>query len=192
MRRDILDAAKQLFVKEGFENVSMRRLASAIGYSPAAIYRYFSNKREILTALRDEGFSQYAIRQQELADTVTDPVERLRQSGRGYIRFAMEQPDSYHLMFSTAAHEVDLKGDKAGNSLTSFNLFRKNVQECLDTGVFGDVDFETAVYAFWSGVHGLAELIHSGRFAVLAESDDLDRLIDNILGFIQRPTAGRQ
>jgi len=192
MRRNILDAAKQLFVKEGFENVSMRRIATAIDYSPAAIYRYFSNKREILSALRDEGFSQFAARQQELADTVSDPVERLRQGGRGYIRFAMEQPDNYHLMFSTAAHEVDLEGDKAGHSLTSFNLFRQTVRECLDTGVFGEADFEAAVFSFWSGVHGLAELIHSGRFAILAESDDLDRLIDTILDFNLRPTTGRQ
>lgn len=189
MQRRILDAAKLLFVKEGYENVSMRRIASAIEYSPAAIYRYFRNKREILSVLRDEGFQQFVAGQQERMRSVADPVERLREGGRGYIRFAVEQPDYYQLMFSSAAHEVDLEGELAKSSVASFHLFKQTVQECLDTGKFGDVEPEAAVFSFWSGVHGLAELIHSGRFDILSQSSDPDRLIDQILAFNLRPTA---
>ncbi len=189
MRRRILDAAKLLFVKEGYDNVSMRRIGAAIEYSPAAIYRYFNNKREILSVLRNEGFRQFIAGQKERMRTYSDPVQRLREGGRGYIRFAMEEPDYYHLMFSTDTDEVDLEGEWAESSLASFKLFRQMVQECLDTGCFGAVDLEPAVFAFWSGVHGLAELIHTGRFGILSEGPDSDKLIDSILDFNLRLTV---
>lgn len=189
MRRRILDAAKLLFVKEGFDNVSMRRIATAIEYSPAAIYRYFHNKREILSVLRDEGFQQFVAGQMERMEVYTDPVERLRQGGREYIRFAMNEPDYYHLMFSTDTEEVDLEGELAECSLTSFDLFRQSVQDCIDAGRFKGEDHEAVVFSLWAGVHGLAELIHTGRFEVMSKGEDLDKVIDAILEFNLRPTA---
>lgn len=186
MRRRILDAAKRLFVKEGFENVSMRRIATAIEYSPAAIYRYFRSKREILSVLRDEGFRRFVAGQRERSGSHSDPLERLRQSGRGYLEFARREPDYYHLMFSTDCAEVELDGDLAVNSLLSYRLFRESVQDCLDTGRFGDVDPEAAAFAFWSGVHGLANLINTGRFGVMAQAGNHEELIDRILEFTLR------
>lgn len=187
MRRRILDAAKQLFVKEGFDNVSLRRIASTIEYSPAAIYRYFKNKREILSVLREEGFRSFVEAQEKRADTITDPLERLKAGGRGYIKFALTQPENFHLMFCTKCDEVDLEGDHAESSLESYNLFRQSVKECVALGHFGDVDVDTVVFSLWAGVHGLSHLINTGRVDVLAGDLELDPLMDRILGFQLRP-----
>src|SRR3954471_13067482 len=56
VRRAILDAARELFVAEGFQNVSIRKIAERIEYSPAAIYGYFASKDDIFFALAEEGF----------------------------------------------------------------------------------------------------------------------------------------
>src|SRR6059058_2976758 len=56
VRRAILDAARELFVAEGFRNVSIRKIAERIEYSPAAIYSYFPSKDDIFFALAEEGF----------------------------------------------------------------------------------------------------------------------------------------
>src|SRR5438132_9259136 len=56
VRRSILDAARELFVIEGFQNVSIRKIAERIEYSPAAIYGYFPSKDDIFFALAEEGF----------------------------------------------------------------------------------------------------------------------------------------
>lgn len=189
MRRRILDAAKQLFVKQGYDNVSMRGIAAAIEYSPAALYRYFKNKREILSVLRDQGFQRFVQSQQERIQDVADPLERLRRGGRAYLQFALHEPEHFYLMFGTSCDEVNMEGDCAGYSMKSYRLFYQTVQECVDSGHFGEVSVDTAVFALWSGMHGLAHLINSGRVGVLAGTLDIDSLIDSIQAFNTRPGA---
>ena len=187
MRRRILDAAKQLFVKEGFDNVSMRMIAGSIEYSPAALYRYFASKREILSVLREEGFARYVERQKMGEEAYPDPLERLRQGGRAYIRFALSEPEYYHLMFSTNCDQVDLEGEYAASSMTSYNNFKATAEACVATGYFGEVDLDMVVFSMWSGVHGLAHLIRTGQVDVLKGDTDFDALIDGIMDFWIRP-----
>lgn len=185
MRRRILDAAKALFVKEGFDNVSLRRIAGAIDYSPAALYRYFKNKREILSVLRNEGFDRYLERQRERVMQYPDPLDRLTAGGKGYIRFAMEEPEYFHLMFGTGCKEVDMEGKWAESSLESFENFRGNVRECVEAGHFGDVDADMVVFAMWSSVHGLAHLFSSGQVPIVSELE-LSSFVDDIIEFFLR------
>jgi AcrR family transcriptional regulator len=187
MRRRILDAARQLFVKEGFDNVSLRRIASRIEYSPAALYRYFRNKKEILSALREEGFARFVERQARTRQRYPDPLERLRAGAREYIRFALSEPDHYHLMFSTSCGQVDLDGEWAASSLRSFHMFRDLVVECAATGRFGDVEPDVLVFTLWGQLHGLVHLISTGQMASLSSGADLDGLLDRIIGFGLRP-----
>ncbi|MFH1914503.1 MAG: TetR/AcrR family transcriptional regulator [Pseudomonadota bacterium] len=187
MRRLILDAARQLFVREGFDNVSMRRIAGAIDYSPAAIYRYFSNKREILSTLRAEGFDRYVAGQRARVREYPDLLTRLHVEGAAYLRFAMEEPEYYHLMFCTDCSEVDLEGELAASSLESHNLFQETVEQAVSAGLFGKADVDVVAFSLWSGVHGLAQLIRSGRVAVLAGEVDVETLVSGIMDFMLRP-----
>jgi len=187
MRRRILDAAKQLFVKEGFDNVSMRSIAARIEYSPAAIYRYFANKREILSVLREEGFARYVRHQKMGREAYPDPLERLRQGGGAYVRFALGEPEYYHLMFSAGCEQVDLEGEWAASSMAAYHNFRATVEECVATGHFGSVNVDTVVFALWSGVHGLAHLMSTGQVDALKGDEDVDPLLDSILDFCMRP-----
>jgi len=187
MRRRILDAARQLFVKEGFDNVSLRRIASRIEYSPAALYRYFRNKKEILSALREEGFARFVEQQAQTRQRYPDPLERLRAGAHEYIRFALSEPDHYHLMFCTSCGQVDLDGEWAASSLRSFHMFRDLVVECAATGRFGDVEPDVLVFTLWGQLHGLVHLISTGQMASLSSGADLDGLLDRIIGFGLRP-----
>lgn len=187
MRRSILDAAKQLFVKEGFENVSLRRIAGKIEYSPAAIYRYFKNKREILSVLREEGFARYVERQEKGLETYPDPMERLRAGGRAYIQFALSEPEYYNLMFCTNCEQVDLDGKWAASSQAAYENFRSTVEECIATGHFGEVDLNTVVFAMWASVQGLAHLMSTGQVGINREDIDFDPMLDSILNFWMRP-----
>lgn len=187
MRRRILDAAKRLFAKEGFDNVSMRLIGAAIEYSPAAIYRYFKNKREILSALRDEGFERFGANQRDRMMHYPDPIERLRAGGIGYVQFALSEPDYFQLMFCTNCEQVDLEGEMASNSVSSYHAYRSTIEECVESGYFGDIDIDTVTFAMWSGVHGLAHLLTSGQIEVLADNIEIDPLVDRILGFFLRP-----
>src|SRR5215212_11892612 len=100
VRTKILDAARELFVSEGYEAVTMRRIAERIEYSPTAIYFHFRDKDALLRELCDTDFRAFAEGFTVLA-RIADPVERLRASGYAYIDFGMNNPSHYRLMFMT-------------------------------------------------------------------------------------------
>src|ERR1700751_2570880 len=107
-RDKILDAARELFVTEGFEGVSMRKVAEKIEYSPTAIYVHFADKQELFHELCRQDFAHL----QEVmkgAEMPEDPIERLQQIGRSYIEFGVRFPNHYAFMFMTPhpPHEPD-------------------------------------------------------------------------------------
>src|SRR5213075_2226327 len=99
VRRAILDAARDLFTTEGYRNVSIRKIAERIEYSPAAIYSYFPGKDDIFFALAEEGFRILA--EQAVAPTqgLTDPLDRLRRGLWGFYQFSKSHPEYFELMF---------------------------------------------------------------------------------------------
>src|SRR5262249_10137916 len=88
VRKKILDAARELFATEGYERVTMRRIAEAIEYSPTALHHHFEDKSALVDALCEEDFGRLlgALQAQELP---ADPIERIRQMGRAYARFGL-------------------------------------------------------------------------------------------------------
>src|SRR6188768_2411770 len=99
VRTAILDAARDLFVSEGYSNVSMRKIAERIEYSPAAIYSYFPAKDDIFFALAEEGFRLLHQAGDRILDEHADPLETLRRLFWAYYRFSREQPQYFELMF---------------------------------------------------------------------------------------------
>jgi AcrR family transcriptional regulator len=98
LRQQILDAARQIVIRDGYGALSMRRIADAIEYSPAAIYQYFENRDAIATAISREGFAALVAAFQP-ASTIADPRARLTAVARSYVQFGLGNPEQYRLMF---------------------------------------------------------------------------------------------
>lgn len=163
MRRAILDAAMRLFLDQGFERVSMREIARAIEYSPAAIYSYFKDKDAILGALHEEGFGKLLVLQQSTR-AIADPLERMRQHGLMYMQFAMEHREYYDLMFIERAPVKDLAaGQEWEAGMRSYNELLDAVHACIAAGYFPGAAPESVALAMWSMVHGMASLIIRNR-----------------------------
>src|SRR5437870_13726763 len=82
VREEILDAARTLFVKEGYEHVSMRKIAEKVEYAPGTIYLYFRDKAEILDRICEETFARLAIRLEAISRDQADPLDCLRRGLR--------------------------------------------------------------------------------------------------------------
>ena len=113
LRREILDAARELFAREGYESVSMRKIAHKIDYSPTTIYLYFQDKFELLRGICEETFGKLAAQFDEIERTTQDPVERLKKAGRAYIEFGLRFPNHYRVTFMSAPEPQEPPG-KAG------------------------------------------------------------------------------
>lgn len=161
-RDRILDAARELFVAEGYEGVSMRKVAEKIEYSPTAIYIHFADKNELFHELCREDFA----RLQEVVATEmpTDPIERLRKIGRNYIEFGKRFPNHYVFMFMTPhpRHELDEEDHEiAGNpEVDAYAFLRWAVQEAINAGCFLEEvkDAELVSQTLWASVHGVISL----------------------------------
>lgn len=160
-RTMIMDAARELFVSEGYDGVSMRRIAEKIEYSPTAIYFHFKDKETLIRALVDHDFLELA-HQFTAAAQIPNPVDRLRATGTAYADFGLHYPNHYRLMFMTP-HEMakDESALDRGNPEEDAYAFLKSI---IADAIQGDhfdrrfADVELTSQIVWSGVHGVVSL----------------------------------
>lgn len=159
LRGLILQSARTLFVEKGIEQTTIRSIAEAIDYSVGTVYVYFKDKSAILHALHTQGFTDLGS-QFGVLSSVGDPMERLRAMGRVYIKFALENPDMYDLMFSVKAPMAFLSAmnEEWTEGKATFDALRMTVKQCMDAGHFIGYDLEPLAFMVWSLVHGLCSL----------------------------------
>jgi AcrR family transcriptional regulator len=162
-RDKILDAARELFVTEGYEGVSMRRVADIIEYSPTAIYVHFADKEELFRELCHRDYARLAeVFQSSVIST--DPVERLKQIGAIYIDFGIKNPNHYKFMFMTPHPPQELDDtdrEMVGNpEKDAYAFLRWAVQQAIDAGRFRHElrDAELISQTLWASVHGVISL----------------------------------
>ncbi len=185
MRKMILNAAMQLFVKDGYDGVSIRKIASKIEYSPGTIYTYFEDKDSIFYALHVEGFGML-YQKQLSAQSIKDPRERLIAHGRAYIEFAIENQQYYDIMFIIRApEEIICKLEDWDHGLRSFELLIRNVAECQSAGFFKKQNTESVAFLLWSTVHGMASLlIRRGAAIKNINGQEHEQVIQNALSVL--------
>lgn len=167
MRRAVLEAAMQLFIEDGYEKVSIRKIADKIEYSPASIYTYFEDKGDIFYELHNEGFGKLLVMQQRVQD-ISDPKERLSAHGRAYLEFAFNNPEYYDIMFiMRSPTEKICKFENWEQGQRSYDILLKNVEECKETGLFDGQDKNAVAFLLWSTVHGIASLHIRQRLSLI-------------------------
>lgn len=175
LKAQILEAAKKLFVKDGYDATSIRKIAAEVEFSPTTIYLYYKDKSDIAYALHQEGF--LLLRERFVAlEFVDRPFERLKAMGRAYIRFAIDHPDFYELMFIMREpmeyleiHHPEQEWPEGERVLDG--LFQ-TVQACQQEGYFTDIDTQEMAILCWNVVHGLCSLHITGHFKSIAAKCD--------------------
>jgi len=162
MHRRILDGARKVFLEKGYEQTSMRNIASEISYSPGLIYFYFKDKSEIFNELHKEGFHMF-LGQMKVLDNVADPFERLKAMGRAFIRFAQDNKDYYNLMF--IVEEPARRHEAGGFKIAQETIDHVSsvIKACQQQGRFRDMDTEYFTFMIVSALHGICALFCKDR-----------------------------
>src|SRR5215831_6806003 len=183
VRQDIIDAARALFIEEGYEKTSMRKIAERIEYSPTTIYLYFNDKKELLESICDETFGKFVKVLQGIDKTHKDPLENLRATLRAYVEFGLKNPNDYTLTFM-AKEELPrdhyMKPDHSGTK--AFMHLAGVVTECIRQKKLHDVDVNLTAQVLWSAAHGLTSLlIAKPNFPWASKSKLIDAMLDSLI-----------
>lgn len=162
-RARLCAVAQKRFAKQGVDGVSMRQLADALGCSPMTPYRYFRNKDEILAAVRAAAFDRFAAALEEAArKTRGDLRAGGLATGEAYIRFALDNPDAYRLMFDLSQPHQDRYPELVRASTRARHLMSAAVEALVEAGIFVG-DAKVLGYVFWATMHGLVVLHLAGK-----------------------------
>jgi len=161
LREEILEAARELFLKEGVENVSMRAIARKIEYSPTTIYLYFKDKSDLFRSLCEEAFAKLEYELEAIKKTEDDPVECLRRGTIAYVNFGLSHPNHYRVVFMTShPRDSDRAYEFSGSGgERSFMYLVSQIQRGMEQGKFRRGDPMQAAQTAWATMHGLTSLL---------------------------------
>lgn len=165
-REEILQAAKELFLEQGYESTTIRRIADRVGVSAPALYLYFQDKEQMMLALCDQTFAVLIESIAEIESTVTDSRERIRRFGEAYLNFGLAHPDEYKLIFLGTNIPESIR--KLGHRMPTDDPTRPGIGgalvfqrlvamlvEAKEGGLKLNYPPDTCAELCWMGIHGV-------------------------------------
>ena len=183
VRRSILDAARDLFVSEGFQNVSLRKIAERIEYSPAAIYGYFASKDDIFFALAEEGFRLLCDGGRTDTRKAMTPIAQVRSRFERLYEFSREYPQYFALMFvERSVPRINKEYERFAFAREMRGQMIAELQACIDAGDLPSTIAPSAAFRMLTvGLIGVAVMRMSDR---LTPGEDADLLAADILDIV--------
>jgi AcrR family transcriptional regulator len=173
IRRDqILRCACDLYLSDGIEGFSMRKLARCVGCTAPALYRHYESKEEVIREVVAESYRKFAQYLYRALEGLT-PVERFILAGRSYFDFAMEQPALYEIIYMPrellGTNHLDSSVADHASAIGQF--WSDRVREMMDAGYLREGDPHDVSTTLWAHAHGLISICHRG---LLPEKDERD------------------
>jgi AcrR family transcriptional regulator len=173
LREALLKAALGLVRKAGPQGFTLREAARRAGVSHNAPYRHFKSRDELLAEVAAEGFERLTKFMEQSAAQGASPLERFQLSGRGYVRFALQDPEHFAVMFDhpglaqASAHCGEASGQ-------AFMALLGYVRDCQEVGALPAGDPQMLALMAWSVVHGVSKLAVSGHLPFSSQGDVLE------------------
>jgi AcrR family transcriptional regulator len=188
-RDELTGVATRLFAEHGFGGVTMRALARELGCSPMTPYRYFENKDEVFHAVRTAAFRRLGERIGTVAEGHACPLERVRAIGHEFLRFALEEPQRYRIMFQldqTEPGEMEIVLQHA-ELRRGWQVLCDAMDDAVRQGSL-EGDPTLLAHLYWVSLHGCVTL-HLAQKLELGLA--LEELVDPVLDHFFRGSAPR-
>jgi len=184
-RVNILEAAYKIVKEEGWQALSMRKIADEIEYTAPIIYEYFSNKEAILAELTKKGFQYLAKEMEEARNKHELPADQLEAMWMAYWNFAFKKKELYQLMFGVQMNCCSTQ--KSPEAEAPAKLIVDAIKQLSDGKQRSDSEICRRYYTYWSVVHGLVSINLVNR----GSSDEINRqVLKDAIGAINRAVAG--
>ena len=160
-RAEILGAAERIFVAEGYEGATIRKIADEVGVSSTCLYMHFRDKEAILLEICTSAMADLLETNRAIAALPIEAVERVRAMLHSYIDFAIGHPNTYRLVFGPSTLAATVRRQKTARDLGEqcSETFNRVVREVAASGRLRTGDPDTVHKALWAACHGLAALV---------------------------------
>jgi AcrR family transcriptional regulator len=161
LRQEILVAARALFIEHGLKNVSMRKIAEKVEYSPATLYLYFKDKEDLFDTICAETFEKL-IERLSSHPSQGPGLQGLGEGLRAYIRFGLEHPQDYCLTFLVEDrewHSVEKVCRRREAGCRAFSCLQEAVRLNAESGVIRVNNVGATAQMLWASIHGLTSLL---------------------------------
>ncbi|GAA0063758.1 TetR/AcrR family transcriptional regulator [Clostridium sp. CTA-1] len=159
IRKKIIDTASQILVEEGYENLSIRKIANKIEYSPGIIYHYFKDKSEIVTLVVEQGYGRILKSINEVPVDNENPEKTIEQGLRKYIELMLQYPEQFRTVLmndiKSIQEKVNMLHEGVSKDRKSIQQLCRLVELGIEKGKFRDMDIELTAQIIWTSTHGL-------------------------------------
>lgn len=194
LKRALTAAATVLIETGGSKALTLRAAATAAGVSIAAPYRHFPDREALLAAVLTQAFGDLAAATDAARQACAEPLQALKACGVAYVRFAVNRPNLYRLMFGPECNKSAYP-DLATSGMAAFDVLRRAVAACQTQGLIRGTDPQTTALAGWALTHGLASLwtddLLSATVAEQGVEASASTLIDMLIQGVQAPAGGK-
>lgn len=183
-RGEILEAAERIFLAEGYQGATIRKIADEVGVSSTALYMHFRDKDEILLEICDRAIEMLLAINSEISARPIDAVARVRLMLDAYMTFALENPNAYQLVFCGQAGLISEQKQAATEALGDrcYEKFVGVVREIGASGRLRTGTVDSAAQSMWAACHGLVSLLLLKSKFHWAPTDDLRAvMLDGLL-----------
>jgi AcrR family transcriptional regulator len=185
-RDEILRAAKKLFLTEGIEHTTIRKIAAAVGVTSGALYLYFPDKNAITRAIAEDTFGALLVRLEQTLAVEAGPLERMRAGMQVYVEFGCAHPDEYRLTFLSKMLTEACPGrvphaKEIEAADRSFGVMLRQTTELIETGIFRQMDPVSAAEVIWCSLHGLTSVLLDHADTLETEPDRLAELVIDVV-----------
>ncbi|WP_332763765.1 TetR/AcrR family transcriptional regulator [Phenylobacterium sp.] len=159
-RAEILEAAERIFVAEGYEGATIRKIADEVGVSSTALYMHFPDKGCILLEICERTIGQLLERNSIIAAKPVDAATRVKLMLESYMRWGFEHPNAYELVFSSARQISGVWHEgTADTGARCYEIFSGVVREIAAEGRLRTGTADSAAQALWASCHGVVTLM---------------------------------
>ncbi len=183
-RAEILEAAQRIFLAEGYQGATIRKIADEVGVSSTALYMHFPDKDQILLEICDGAINEMLAANAEIAARPIDALARIRLMADAYVRFALTNPNAYQLVFCSPMQAITPEKQEATMALgeRSFEKFLGVVRELAAAGRLRTGTAESAAQVMWAACHGVVALIITRPTFPWAPPEELQKvMIEGVL-----------
>lgn len=192
LREKILNTSRHFLFTQGYSSLSMRKIAKQVGVSATSIYLYFENKDHLVHTLIEESVEELSVAIEQSAAQKVTTVDKFEAIVRGYVDFAMANPEKYQVIYMVLSSEMSrYPKEKFRKARRGYGLLESVIKNGIEEGLMELDEPRIAAYSIWAQLHGVISVVLNQRLDSKIERNKfIEESIEHIVqGFLVRITT---